>query len=85
MYKRIHIFLEILSVIYDVKIVLLQKYSMSLIDKIWEQLDSGHFDCGIFIHLKKTFDTVDHNIFIQEWITMTLEEKLTISFHVSLK
>ena len=66
MYKRIHIFLEILSVNYDVKIVLLQKYSMSLIDKIWEQLDSGHFDCGIFIHLKKTFDTVDHNIFIQE-------------------
>ena len=55
-----------LGVIYDVKIVLRQRYSMPLINKIWEQLDSGNFDCEIFIHLKKTFDTVDHNIFIQE-------------------
>ena len=59
------------SVIYDLLFGFGQKNSTShalinLTDKIREQLDSANFARGIFVHLQKTFDTVDHNILIQK-------------------
>ena len=48
-----------------------QKYSTShalihLTDKIGEELDNGNFACGIFVDLKKTLDTIDHDILLQK-------------------
>ena len=58
-------------VIYDLQFGFRQKYStfhalIRLTDKTREQLDSGNFTCGIFVDLKKEFDTVDHDILIQK-------------------
>ena len=58
------------SVIYDLQFGFGQKYSTShalihLTEKMREQLDSGHFACGIFVDLENPFDTVDHDILIQ--------------------
>ena len=39
---------------------------MSVIGYIWSSLDNSESVEGIFIALKKTFDTVDHDIFIKE-------------------
>ena len=39
---------------------------MSIVENIQAQIDNGHFVAGIFIDLKKVFDTVDHNILIQK-------------------
>ena len=38
---------------------------MSTVENIQAQLDNGHFITGVFIDLKKAFDTVDHNILTQ--------------------
>ena len=38
---------------------------MSTVENIQAQLDNGHFIAGVFIDLKKAFDTVDHNILTQ--------------------
>ena len=58
------------SVIYNLQFGFTQKYSIShalihLTDKIREQLDSGHFVCGIFVDLQKAFHTIDHDILMQ--------------------
>ena len=56
MYNRLHNFLELNSVIYDLQFDSRQKYSTShalihLTDKIREQIDSGKFACGISVDL----------------------------------
>ena len=33
---------------------------------IREALDSGNFDCGIFVDLQRAFDTVDHQILLKK-------------------
>jgi len=37
---------------------------IDIINKIQENMDQGKFTCGIFIDLKKAFDTVNHNILL---------------------
>ena len=37
---------------------------MKIADKIKESVDKGKFGCGIFIDLRKAFDTVNHNILL---------------------
>ena len=69
LYNRLYIFLEMNSVIYDLRLGFRQKYSTShalihLTDKIIEQLDSGNFACGIFADIQNAFDTVGHDILI---------------------
>ena len=72
MYNWLYNFLELNNVIYDLQFGFRQKYLTShalihLTDKIREQLDSGNFACGIFVDLQKAFDTVDHDILIQQF------------------
>ena len=35
---------------------------IEITEKIKESIESGKFGCGIFIDLKKAFDTVNHDI-----------------------
>ena len=35
-----------------------------IVDKIQRAIESGQFSCGIFLDLRKAFDTVDHNILL---------------------
>ena len=38
---------------------------MEITEKIKESIDSGKFGCGIFIDLRKAFDTVNHDIMLK--------------------
>ena len=37
---------------------------MLIADKIQKAIESGQFSCGIFLDLRKAFDTVDHDILL---------------------
>ena len=37
---------------------------IEITEKIKESIDNGRFGCGIFIDLKKAFDTVNHDILL---------------------
>ena len=39
---------------------------MSIIENIQTQLDEGKYCAGVFVDLKKAFDTVDHNILLRK-------------------
>ena len=38
---------------------------MSIAENIQTQLDDGKYSAGVFIDLKKAFDTVDYNILLK--------------------
>ena len=50
-----------------------QQSIISLVEKITRSLDSRDIVIGIFLDLKKTFDTVDHRIMIKNCMHMELE------------
>ena len=39
---------------------------MEITEKIKESIERGKFGCGIFIDLRKAFDTVNHDILIKK-------------------
>jgi hypothetical protein len=46
--------------------LILPYYLLSITERICKALDNGQFACGVFIDLKKAFDTVDHNILLSK-------------------
>ena len=40
---------------------------MSIVENMQTQLDNGEFAAGLFVDLRKAFDTVDHRIPIQKF------------------
>ena len=39
---------------------------MSIAENIQTQLDDGKYSAGVFVDLKKAFDTIDHNILLKK-------------------
>ena len=67
MHKRLYHFLELHNVLFEKQFGFRKNYStsyalMEITEKIKENIDKRKFGCGIFIDLRKAFDTVNHNI-----------------------
>ena len=71
---------------------------MSIVENIQIQLDDGKYSAGVFVDLKKAFDTIDHNILLKkldyygvrgianEWFASYLKNRkqfVSISGHIS--
>ena len=39
---------------------------MTIAERIQKQLDAGNYTAGVFVDIKKAFDTVDHNILLEK-------------------
>ena len=71
MYKRIYNFLSVQQSFFEMQFGFREKHSTfhalaSLTELVRESLDKNKFVCGIFIDLKKAFDTVDHKILLKK-------------------
>ena len=71
MYKGLSNFLDINNLIYSLQFDFRPKYStthalINLTESIRQSPDEGSFGCGIFVDLKKAFDTVEHKILLHK-------------------
>ena len=71
MYSRLYNFLTIHNCIYDLQFGFRKNHSVnhaltSLTEDIRSALDDNCFASGVFIHLQKAFDTVDHGILLSK-------------------
>ena len=69
MHKRVYEFLEDHNILYELQFGFRKKMStghslVEITEEIKESIDNGKFGCGIFIDLKKAFDTVNHQILL---------------------
>ena len=71
MYKRLYNVLEKKEIIFSLQFGFRQKYSntpalIHLTDKIRHEICKVNYACGIFVDLKKAFDTVGHHILLKK-------------------
>ena len=71
MYKRLTRFLNDQKVLYKKQFGFQKNFStahamLSLIENIEKTIDNKMFVCGVFVDLKKSFDTVDHYILLHK-------------------
>lgn len=71
MHKRLYGFLEDHKILYENQFGFRKNNStahslMEITEKIKESIDNGNYGCGIFIDLKKAFDTVNHKILLMK-------------------
>ena len=67
--SRLYNFLETHNILYENQFGFRKNNStiyavMQITEKIKESIDKGKFGCGIFIDLRKAFDTVNHDILL---------------------
>ena len=71
MHKRVYTFLEQQNCFYNAQFGFRLSLStnnalMSITENIQSQLDQNKFCAGVFVDLKKAFDTVDHEILLKK-------------------
>jgi hypothetical protein len=71
MHKRLYDFLDEHDILCKNQFGFRKKYStiyalIEIVEEIKKSIDSGKFGCGIFIDLKKAFDTVNHKILLSK-------------------
>ena len=71
MHQRLNFILEQYNCYYPFQFGFRLNYStnsvlMSTVEKTQTQLDKGEFAAGVFVDLRKAFDTVDHRILTQK-------------------
>ena len=71
MHKQLHSFLETQNCFYPAQFGFRQNVStnnalMSITENIKTQLDRGNYCAGVFVDLKKAFDTVDHKTLVRK-------------------
>ena len=69
MYSRVTKFVKHCNILYDQQYGFRSKHStqhaiLDVVNTIIQNIDNGKFSCGVFIDLKKPFDTVNHEILL---------------------
>ena len=96
-HKQVSNYLELKKIIFESQFGFQKKKStlhslIDIVENIRDSLERGNYGCGIFIDLKKAFDTVNHRILIQKlehygirgtalkWFTSYLSERTQYTF-----
>ena len=71
MYSRLTQFVKDCHILYDQQYGFRSKHStqhaiLDIVNTILQNMDNGKFSCGVFIDLKKAFDTVNHEILLDK-------------------
>ena len=69
LFKRMNLYIEKKDILYSSQYGFRKAHStqhaiLDIINAIQTSMDKGLFSCGVFIDLKKAFDTVDYNILL---------------------
>ena len=77
MLNRLKTFIDKNEILYRSQYGFRDKHStqhaiLDIVNAIQRNMDNKLFSCGIFIDLKKAFDTVDHSIIVNDWFSSYL-------------